>query len=99
MSRGLLILVVPFSSLASPQPSLADLQLLNMSHDPTLGAQQIISQHCYRPPLPEVEAKHMDEFTPVNLLTIDEVFGGWKNAQATHFADGGVFKLIDQGGK
>jgi sulfate transport system substrate-binding protein len=25
---------------------------------------------------------------------VDEVFGGWKKAQETHFADGGVFDQI-----
>ena len=28
------------------------------------------------------------------LFTVDEVFGGWTKAQATHFADGGVFDAI-----
>ncbi len=27
-------------------------------------------------------------------MTIDETFGGWKKAQATHFGDGGVFDQI-----
>jgi len=27
---------------------------------------------------------------------VDEVFGGWQKAQATHFADGGVFDQIFQ---
>ena len=30
----------------------------------------------------------------ITLFTIDEVFGGWTKAQATHFADGGVFDQI-----
>jgi sulfate/thiosulfate transport system substrate-binding protein len=36
------------------------------------------------------------KFTPVKLFTIDDVFGGWKKAQATHFADGGVFDQISK---
>jgi sulfate transport system substrate-binding protein len=28
------------------------------------------------------------------LFSIDEVFGGWSKAQKRHFADGGVFDLI-----
>ena len=28
------------------------------------------------------------------LVTVDEVFGGWKKAQPTHFADGGIFDQI-----
>ena len=32
----------------------------------------------------------------MKLVTIDDVFGGWQKAQATHFADGGVFDQIYQ---
>jgi sulfate transport system substrate-binding protein len=28
------------------------------------------------------------------LLTIQDVFGGWKQAQRTHFTDGGLFDRI-----
>ena len=28
------------------------------------------------------------------ILTIDDVFGGWRNAQKVHFSDGGVFDQI-----
>jgi sulfate transport system substrate-binding protein len=30
----------------------------------------------------------------VKLISIDEVFGGWRKAQQTHFNDGGVFDQI-----
>jgi sulfate/thiosulfate-binding protein len=33
---------------------------------------------------------------PPDLFTIDEEFGGWTQAQKTHFADGGVFDQIYQ---
>ena len=39
-------------------------------------------------------ARYDKQFTKVNLFTIDEVFGGWTQAQKTHFADGGVFDQI-----
>ncbi len=32
------------------------------------------------------------------FFTIDQVFGGWTKAQATHFADGGIFDQIYQPG-
>ena len=47
---------------------------------------------------PAVAAKHAAQFPKLNLFTIDEVFGGWAKAQKTHFADGGVFDQIYQGG-
>jgi sulfate transport system substrate-binding protein len=30
----------------------------------------------------------------LRLFTVQDVFGGWQKAQATHFADGGVFDQI-----
>jgi sulfate transport system substrate-binding protein len=54
--------------------------------------QEIAAQNYYRPRSEKVAAKH--QFSKVNLFTIDDVFGGWQNAQKTHFADGGVFDQI-----
>ena len=56
--------------------------------------QDIAARHYYRPRDAKVAAKHSSTFTKVNLFTIDEVFGGWTKAQATHFNDGGVFDRI-----
>ena len=33
-------------------------------------------------------------FPAVAQVTIDDAFGGWKKAQAEHFADGGFFDRI-----
>jgi sulfate transport system substrate-binding protein len=43
-----------------------------------------------------VAREHAARIPKVNLITIDEVFGGWSKAQKTHFADGGVFDAIYQ---
>jgi len=56
--------------------------------------QEIAAKNYYRPRLESVAAKYASQFPKVNLFTIDEVFGGWQKAQATHFADGGVFDQI-----
>jgi len=56
--------------------------------------QEIAAQNYYRPRLEKVAAKYAKVFPKVNLFTIDEVFGGWRKAQQTHFADGGVFDQI-----
>jgi sulfate transport system substrate-binding protein len=58
----------------------------------TLPAQQIAVKHFYRPR----QSAAGGSFAKVNLFTIDELFGGWHQAQATHFADGGVFDQIYQ---
>ncbi|MGH8658966.1 MAG: sulfate ABC transporter substrate-binding protein [Gammaproteobacteria bacterium] len=60
----------------------------------TKEGQEIAAKNFYRPRDPEIAAKHDNPFTEVNLVTIDEVFGGWQKAQTTHFLDGGVFDQI-----
>ena len=40
--------------------------------------QEIAAKNFYRPRDPGVAAKHASEFPKVNLVTVDEVFGGWK---------------------
>ena len=56
--------------------------------------QEIASRNFYRPRDPKVANQHAAQFGKVTLVTIDEAFGGWKKAQETHFADGGVFDQI-----
>ena len=57
-------------------------------------AQEIAARHFYRPRDQKVAAKYVRQFSKVNLITIDEVFGGWDKAQKVHFADGGTFDQI-----
>ncbi len=56
--------------------------------------QEIIGNHHYRPRNEKIAVKFSDRFRKLNLFTVDEVFGGWQKAHATHFADGGVFDQI-----
>ncbi len=56
--------------------------------------QELAAKHYYRPRNAAVAARYAAQFPKVNLITIDDVFGGWQKAQATHFADGGVFDQI-----
>ncbi len=56
--------------------------------------QDIAGKNYYRPIDKKVAAKYAKIFTPVKLITIDEVFGGWQKAQKTHFEDGGSFDQI-----
>jgi sulfate transport system substrate-binding protein len=55
--------------------------------------QEIAAKHYYRPRDPEIAAKYANRFPKVSLVTIAD-FGGWGKAQATHFADGGIFDKI-----
>jgi len=60
----------------------------------TAEGQEIAAKHHYRPRDPAVAERHAGEFPPVRLFTIEEAFGGWERAQATHFGDGGTFDQI-----
>jgi sulfate transport system substrate-binding protein len=60
----------------------------------TPQAQEIIAQNFYRPRDPAVAQKYAGQFSKIKLVTIDDPFGGWDKAQATHFADGGTFDQI-----
>jgi sulfate transport system substrate-binding protein len=57
-------------------------------------AQEIAGRHYFRPRLEAVVKKYANTFPPVKLFTIDEVFGGWKQAQKKHFDNGGIFDQI-----
>jgi sulfate/thiosulfate-binding protein len=54
--------------------------------------QEVAVKHYYRPR--DAAALAQGKFPQVNLVTIDEEFGGWQQAQKTHFNDGGVFDRI-----
>ncbi len=60
----------------------------------TPEAQEIAAQNYLRPRNGEVFKKYAAQFPKISLFTVDEVFGGWKKAQKTHFDDGGVFDQI-----
>jgi sulfate/thiosulfate transport system substrate-binding protein len=65
----------------------------------TPEGQEIAAKNFYRPRDPAVAAKYATAFPKVSLVTIDEVFGGWKKAHAAHFADGASFDQIYQPGR
>lgn len=60
----------------------------------TEEGQEIAAKNYYRPTLEKVAAKYEKNFPKVNLIKIDDVFGGWQKAQKTHFSDGGVSDQI-----
>lgn len=56
--------------------------------------QEIAAKNYYRPTLESVAKKYESQFPKINLVKIDDVFGGWQAAQKKHFADGGIFDQI-----
>ena len=65
----------------------------------TPEAQEIEARDFYRPRDAAAAAKYKNQFPNIPLATVESDFGGWEKAQATHFADGGVFDQIYQPGK
>ncbi len=56
--------------------------------------QQIAAKHHLRPRSAKVLAAYAKDFPKVQTFTVDELFGGWKKAQAEHFNDGATYDRI-----
>ncbi|SFJ06520.1 sulfate ABC transporter substrate-binding protein [Albimonas pacifica] len=57
--------------------------------------QKLAARHHYRPAKPELaDPEHMRLFPDVERVRVEDVFGSWSEAQATHFSDGGVFDRL-----
>jgi sulfate/thiosulfate transport system substrate-binding protein len=99
--------IVPHSSILA-EPPVAVVDTVAQAHGTTEVAraylaylysdegQDIAGRNHYRPRSPVAAAKYAAQFPRLELFTVREVFGGWKQAQKTHFADGGVFDQIYQ---
>lgn len=62
--------------------------------------QEIAAKHALRPRSQAILKKHADTFKPVQLFTVQELFGSLSEAQKVHFNDGGQFdKLYTPGAK
>jgi sulfate transport system substrate-binding protein len=57
-------------------------------------AQELAAKYYYRPRLKSVAEKYAGVFPKVNTFTVVEGCGGWQQAQAKHFSDGGTFDQI-----
>lgn len=101
---GLEIVYPPFSILAEPSVAVVD---ANVDRRGTRAAaeaylqglyapegQALAAKHFYRPRDAALLAANAARFPRMELITVDGVFGGWAEAQRTHFNDGGVFDRI-----
>jgi sulfate/thiosulfate transport system substrate-binding protein len=60
----------------------------------TDAGQEIAAKNFYRPRTPAVLAKYKSQFPDIQLFTITDVAGPWKEVQPKHFADHGVFDQL-----
>jgi sulfate/thiosulfate-binding protein len=58
------------------------------------AGQEICARYHYRPQNEKVAAKYKEQFPKIEVLRIDDFFGGWAKAQKEHFANGGTFDQI-----
>lgn len=65
----------------------------------TPAGQELAAKNYYRPRNAEIEAKYAKQFPKVKLFTLNSLFGDWRKAQKTHFADSGTFDQIYQPGQ
>ncbi len=56
--------------------------------------QEVAAQFNLRPRSPKVLAKYAKAFPKVNTFTVDQVFGGWTQAQKDHFNDGALYDQV-----
>jgi sulfate transport system substrate-binding protein len=61
--------------------------------------QELAAKHHFRPKSQAVLAKYSDCFPPLELFTVNDIAGGWQQAQQKHFSDGGIFDQIHQTSK
>jgi len=61
--------------------------------------QEIAARHAMRPRSQAVLKKHADLFKPIQLFTVQELFGSLGEAQKVHFNDGGQFDKLYTPGK
>lgn len=61
--------------------------------------QAIAAKHHLRPRSEKLLAQYKTAFIQVPTFTVDEVFGGWKKAQADHFNDGAIYDQILASGR
>ena len=67
---------------------------LNFLYTPQ--GQEIGAKHYLRVRNAAVMKKYAANYKPITLFSVDELFGGWRNAQKVHFDDGGEFDKIYQ---
>ena len=61
--------------------------------------QAIAVKHNLRPRSPALLKQYQAKFIGIPTFTVNEVFGGWSQAQADHFRDGGLYDQITAAGR
>jgi sulfate transport system substrate-binding protein len=102
--QGLEIVIPPTSILAEPTVAVVTKNAQRKGTEKVAEAyleylytpvgQEIAGKNYYRPVDPVVAAKYRGQFPDIEMFSVDQVFGGWREANRVHFADGGKFDEI-----
>lgn len=107
IGQGRFEIVTPSLSILA-EPSVAVVDKVAASHGTQVLAeeylkylyseegQEIAARNYYRPRSEAIAVRYAAQFARLELVTIDRAFGGWKEAQRTHFADKGIYDQITQ---
>lgn len=106
-AAGVELVVPPMSILAEPVVAMVDRNVERRGTREVARAyleylysergQDIAGRNFYRPAVSEAAAaKYRQQFPALDLFTVDDVFGSWKQANEAHFVDGGTFDQIYQ---
>lgn len=60
--------------------------------------QRIAAKNFYRPANAKIAAEFASQFQKIELIKIDEFFGGWAKVHTKHFSDGGIYDQIYNAG-
>ncbi|MDO5554923.1 MAG: sulfate ABC transporter substrate-binding protein [Planctomycetia bacterium] len=103
--EGFEIVVPSISIKAEPPVAVVDANVLrhntsdiaeeyvNYLYDPAV--QEVIAKHHFRPSNPDVAAKYEQKYPPLTVFSVDEIFGGWTQAQREHFnSDANFDKML-----
>lgn len=60
----------------------------------TEEGQEIAARHHFRPRSKSVARNHAAHFPALKMFTVDDTFGGWRKAIATHFGEGGEYEKL-----
>lgn len=105
LGKGDLEIVVPSVSILA-EPPVAIVEKVARKHGTVVVArayleylysdegQTLAAKHFYRPRSPDALAAFPGRFPAIEMIRVDEVFGGWEQAQAEHFGDDGIFDRI-----
>ena len=95
----------PSASLAEPPVALVDARRRSQGHARRCAkpissictapeGQDIVARNYFRPRDTSDPGTYAERFPQIRMFTIDDAFGGWREAQTRHFNDGGIYDRI-----